>query len=417
MSSQAGGKKDISGLHQELVDQLKQRGLFSTPAVEAAFRAVPRHLFLPQLEPEEVYRDQAIPTKKLDELVVSSSSQPAIMATMLEQLALQPGQRILEIGAGTGYNAALLSHIVGEHGQVTTIDIDEDLAEGARAHLAQAGFNQVQVLCADGARGYAAAGPYDRIMLTVQASDIAPAWFEQLKPGGLLLLPLSINGPQVTVAFEKVDDGLESRSVKSCSFVGIRGSLASMMTTIRLPTVDGFSLTVSEGVHIDQQNLLRWLEEPYQDVKVPLQVAKREAYFSLPLWLALHSKPLCNVAARGAFASRGTIPDFFSFSNKNQVVHMTLGILSEQGLSLLAKKDIKTRNNLEPQTQLWVRCFGSDRHTVEQVCAQILAWDEAGRPNEQRLVIKAHARYLPYAEQEGEIAITKQWTRFILSWG
>lgn len=110
---------------QALVDKLIRDGNLTDPRVEAAFRAVPRHLFLPDLTLEEAYRDDAIPTKRLpDGEVVSSSSQPAIMAIMLEQLALEPGQRVLEIGAGTGYNAALIAFILGETGQVIAIDID-----------------------------------------------------------------------------------------------------------------------------------------------------------------------------------------------------------------------------------------------------------------------------------------------------
>ncbi len=103
-------------LHQALVDQLlamrsadSRARLIRSPAVEAAFRAAPRHLFLPEVPVEQVYRDEAIVTKRQDGVPISSSSQPAIMAIMLEQLALEPGHRVLEIGAGTGYNAALLA--------------------------------------------------------------------------------------------------------------------------------------------------------------------------------------------------------------------------------------------------------------------------------------------------------------------
>src|SRR2546428_12794983 len=100
--------------HQALVDSLKASGCIRTPLVEAAFRAVPRHLFLPGTPLDLVYSDEAIPTKRFDGATVSSSSQPAIMAFMLEQLQLEPGHRVLEVGAGTGYNAALMGHIVGE---------------------------------------------------------------------------------------------------------------------------------------------------------------------------------------------------------------------------------------------------------------------------------------------------------------
>src|SRR5437764_1268308 len=140
------GEHDVFALHQGLVEQLVKTGNIRTAGVEAAFRAVPRHVFLPELAVDEVYRDEAIATKYLNGSAISSSSQPAIMAIMLEQLELLPGQRVLEIGAGTGYNAALMAHIVGDTGQVVTVDLDDDTAERAREHLAAAGFDGVQVV-------------------------------------------------------------------------------------------------------------------------------------------------------------------------------------------------------------------------------------------------------------------------------
>src|SRR5690606_14213709 len=135
----------------------------------------------------------------------SSSSQPAMIAIMLEQLDLQPGHHVLEIGAGTGYNAALIAHLVGEQGRVTTIDIDKGLVDAARAHLAKAGFDRVEVIAGDGMRGYAPNAPYDRIILTAAGWDIPPEWLAQLKPDGRLLLPLSFYGPQLSIAFERRD--------------------------------------------------------------------------------------------------------------------------------------------------------------------------------------------------------------------
>jgi protein-L-isoaspartate(D-aspartate) O-methyltransferase len=120
-------------LNEALVDELKSRGWIQTLRIEAAFRAVLRHHFLPGRKLEEVYSDQVVPTKQDQEgQWISSSSQPTIMAIMLEQLGLEPGHKVLEIGAGTGYNAALMAHIVGETGRVITVDIDEDLVEAAR---------------------------------------------------------------------------------------------------------------------------------------------------------------------------------------------------------------------------------------------------------------------------------------------
>src|SRR5437660_3543581 len=144
---------DAPALHRALVDALVRRGAITYSPVEAAFRAVHRHLFLPRVPLEEVYRDQAIPTKTIDGEAVSSSSQPEIMATMLEQLALEPGQRVLEVGAGTGYNAALMTHLVADTGTLISMDVDTDLVDGARAHLAAAGIEHVRVVLGDGGLG------------------------------------------------------------------------------------------------------------------------------------------------------------------------------------------------------------------------------------------------------------------------
>jgi methyltransferase of FxLD system len=221
----------IPQIHQALVDLLIKNDCITTAAVEAAFRAVPRHLFLPSMPPEHVYQDQAIPTKYAEGRALSSSSQPTIMATMLEQLALASGHRVLEIGAGTGYNAALIAHIVGDTGQVITIDVDEDIVAQARDHLAAAGFNQVTVVEGDGAFGYPPSAPYDRIILTVGAWDITPAWEEQLAPQGRLVLPLTLlPSLMLSVAVERVDQGLQSVSATPCFFMPLRGAHAHPRT-------------------------------------------------------------------------------------------------------------------------------------------------------------------------------------------
>jgi protein-L-isoaspartate(D-aspartate) O-methyltransferase len=219
---------DTSALHQALVDKMKQMGFIRTPSVEAAFRAVPRHLFLPNVSAKKAYQDDAIVTKWLDNgQPISSSSQPTLMAIMLEQLDLKVGDRILEIGAGTGYNAALMAHIVGKTGEVIALDIDKDIVDNACENLELAGFQQVKVICTDGGFGYPNAAPYDRIILTVGAWDIIPAWQEQLKPNGRLLLPLTIKEDvEITVAFDLADGYLVSTSINPCGFMKLRGAFA-----------------------------------------------------------------------------------------------------------------------------------------------------------------------------------------------
>jgi protein-L-isoaspartate(D-aspartate) O-methyltransferase len=182
-------------LRNLLVDQLREQGTVAAERVEAALRAVPRHVFVPTAPLEEAYADQAVYTKQDDSGVsISAASQPTVVAMMLEQLQVERGHRILELGAGTGYNAALLGHLVGEDGHVTTVDVDDDLVQGARAGLAAAGVRNVDVLLGDGALGHPDGAPYDRVIATVGAGDLPPTWLEQLAPNGLIVVPLRLRG-------------------------------------------------------------------------------------------------------------------------------------------------------------------------------------------------------------------------------
>ena len=221
----AGG--DLSRLRDRMVTSVTTSGRPVSDAVAAAMRAVPRHLFLPELPPEMAYRNEAIVTRRSpDGQPTSSSSQPTIMAYMLDQLRVGPGQRVLEIGAGTGYNAALLQQLVGAGGRVVTVDLDDDVARQAAAHLAAAGYPEVTVVQADGATGYPAGAPYDRIIATVGVSDLAPAWLDQLAPGGRIVVPLDLRGSQRSVALEWDGACWQSRSVVPCGFMRMRGTLA-----------------------------------------------------------------------------------------------------------------------------------------------------------------------------------------------
>ncbi|MGH2487071.1 MAG: methyltransferase domain-containing protein [Ktedonobacterales bacterium] len=222
-------------LRSLLVRDLRDGGILRDAAVEQALFAVPRHLFLPDVPLREAYADIAVPTRWQDGVPISSASQPAIVAIMLEQLRVTTGMRVLEIGAGTGYNAALLAEFVGPGGAVTTLDIDRDIVDDATAHLASAGYTSVHAITTDGAFGWPANAPYDRIILTVGAADIAPAWFDQLAEGGLLVLPLWLGGAQASVAFRRREGALRSESIACCGFMRLRGEEAGSERVVSLP--------------------------------------------------------------------------------------------------------------------------------------------------------------------------------------
>ncbi len=194
---------ELSQIIDEYMDSLKAMGTIRSAAVEAAFRKVQRHRFIEQVyqkkdnflkidpsNPEHlamVYSDKALLTRTSPP---SSSSQPSLMAGMLEDLQLKPGMRVLEIGAGTGYNAALMAEIVSDPALITTIDIQEDVVAQTRGRLVAAGYGDIHVLAQDGFFGCPEHAPYDRIIATVGCPDLSPHWVAQLVPDGLMLIPL-----------------------------------------------------------------------------------------------------------------------------------------------------------------------------------------------------------------------------------
>ena len=233
-------------LRARLVAELEASGTIRSEEVRQAFLSVPRESFLPPtLELERVYTDDAI-VVKTDEagIATSSSSQPALMADMLEALDLGPSMRVLEIGAGVGYNAAMLGTIVGDPALVTSIDIDPEMVAIARRNLLTLGpeWERLHLMAADGGLGYLANAPYDRIIVTVQQWEIAPAWVAQLKVGGRLLLPLSVSRHiwnSLIPAFVKQPDGtLVAVDGSTGGFMLMRGQFQHPTTVMAMLTGD-----------------------------------------------------------------------------------------------------------------------------------------------------------------------------------
>ena len=217
----ATGRKivvDAAARLERLVRRLEEFGELRTEWREA-FLAVPRHVFIPEVvwrsDPEggrclvplsraddpvawlkQAYARQAVVTQVDDgeprdgrgRKVTSSASDPRVVGLMLAALDAQPGDRVLEIGTGTGYNAALLAHRLGAQ-HITTIEVDARIADHARAALRTAGFEAVSVLTGDGHRGCPGRAPFDRVISTAAAYQVPYAWIAQTRAGGRVLTP------------------------------------------------------------------------------------------------------------------------------------------------------------------------------------------------------------------------------------
>ncbi|GIH16071.1 methyltransferase, FxLD system [Rugosimonospora africana] len=280
-------------LRAAMVDQLvadhADKGLTMRPEVEAALRAVPRHLFTPDAGLEEAYRaDQAVITKRVGDEAVSSVSAPWLIAEMLGQAADSVdgglhGRHVLEIGSG-GYNAALLRELVGPAGSVTTVDIDPDVTDRATACLAAAGYDDVMVVCMDAEQPIDPSRSYDLIIVTVGAWDIPRAWAGQLAEHGTLVVPLRTFGMTRSWALRREDDRLVSLSQRLCGFVPMRGAGAHDMQYVDVAA--GVHLRLDEGQQIDPEIVGELLSQPSTQAWAGVSLPPRTVLADLDLWLA-----------------------------------------------------------------------------------------------------------------------------------
>ncbi|MGH4014580.1 MAG: methyltransferase domain-containing protein [Pseudonocardiaceae bacterium] len=245
----------------ELADALVASGAVRSAWLRRAFEEIPRHVFVPRFYRSEaggevlvdgdsaaqrdewlrgVYQDEAL-TVQLTQAhgepaaagrPTSSSSAPAVMAGMLEALDLQPGHRVLEVGTGTGYNAALLSRRVGAE-NVVSIEIDPGLADAARRALAEIGLRP-SVHVGDGNAGVPESAPFDRIIATASVDHVPPAWITQLAAGGAIVADLRGSLSGSLVGLTAVDD-----DVTEGRFLDLPGAFMPMRTRLDSPLRDG----------------------------------------------------------------------------------------------------------------------------------------------------------------------------------
>jgi protein-L-isoaspartate(D-aspartate) O-methyltransferase len=388
-----------------------------------AFCEVPRHAFLPDVPVELVYTDRAFDLKRIDRALTSASSPPSMMAIMLEQLAPRSGDRVLEIGTGSGYNAALLSHLVGPRGRVTTLDVDGEIVATANDRLQRAGFGSVRALVGDGINGDEGEAPYDRIIATACMSDIPACWWDQLADAGRIVVPLVLRQSQTSIAFDRQNGHLASVSAACCSFIQQRGEQAGTQTRRTPVEALGVIVEASPDAVVDVEALADALCEPSHDYPSGVHISIGEYLFGLRLWLELELVNFCQLMASESALGSILVPPLVRIGG---VVSSGFAYDPAQGLAALVVPpgkvvSIDDVNHVIAATtefEVHVRQFGDGQNNARRLVASIRAWDDAGRPFRG---LCDSLRVLAYRQPsrtsvEARLIVERPDTRFVVDW-
>lgn len=395
-------------LRAALAERLIRGGHLRSQAPINAFQTTDRHHFLPGIDLEAAYKEDAVPIKH-DETgeMISCISAPSIVATQLEQLDARPGHHVLEAGAATGYNAALLSSIVSPGGHVWTLDVDQDLVAGAQANLAQAGINNVTAMLADGAGGLPEHAPYDRIIFTVGAGDVPAKVLDQLAPDGRLVLPMRIRGSiSRSFAFERDGETWRTVSCEMATFIPLRKGVCDDVYTLVPHAGEGnVRLETFSEQEVDRDAMPHVLDQKRTRLYTGVKFRQGDPWEWLYLYLAC-------VLPNGLSRLPGARPGF--------TPHFAWGSMAALDGDSLAY--LTVYEGEDEQGRFWeigVIAHGtSGADLAEQVAHEIRAWNASGGNNAPEPTFRmtvADARNLITADDERFI-IDKPSSRLVVDW-
>jgi protein-L-isoaspartate(D-aspartate) O-methyltransferase len=388
-------------LRATMVDRIaaqhERLGLVLDGDIRRALLTVPRHRFAEgDADLEAAYKDQnAIVTKRNERgLALSSLSAPWLQALMIRQAAVQPGLRVLEIGSG-GYNAALLREVVGDNGQVVTVDIDPEVTDRATRCLTVAGYRDVEVINADAEYPLTPARTFDAIIVTVGAWDIPPAWSSQLAPGGRLVVPLRTHGITRAWALEHENGALVSVDQLMCGFVPMQGAGAFHRAYVQLLPDDMVGLWQDEDDDTDLGELTGILSQPRAEAWSGVTIGPMTPFADLDLWLATTVPGSCLMTARQQAIDDGTVA-------------------LADGPNLAYRAKPRPQDGPQRLYEFGVVAHGPDATGVAHTMTEhIKAWEEAGRPS-------PHLTVLPSGTSDADLpaghVLDKRHTRLVISW-
>lgn len=208
---------DFEQARNRLVERLERKGRITDGTVAAALRAAPRHEFVPPANRDEAYADRPLPIGE-DQTI----SAPHMVAMMVELLKLKPGTKVLEIGTGCGYHAAVTAEVVGPE-NVYSVEYHAELAEQASETLSRLGYGDVHLRVGDGREGWAEHAPYDAAYLTAAPAEIPQRIIEQVRPGGVVLAPVGTSRQRLVLVRVSEDGVVERESHGLVRFVTMQG--------------------------------------------------------------------------------------------------------------------------------------------------------------------------------------------------
>jgi len=204
--------------NDKLIEHVRYMGYLKSKKVENALKEVPRHNFVPEDIRELAYRDSPLSIGHGQTI-----SQPSTVVAMTEALDVKLGQKVLEIGTGSGWQAAILSKLVGESGFVYTIEIIPELVNFAKNNIKKLNVNNVEVIEGDGSLGLKEHAPFDRIIVTAACPDVPKPLLDQLKINGIIVIPIGNPYLQEMNVIEKTEDGIKRNTIGSFMFVPLVG--------------------------------------------------------------------------------------------------------------------------------------------------------------------------------------------------
>ncbi|MEU3509316.1 methyltransferase, FxLD system [Streptomyces longwoodensis] len=393
-------------LRERMADRVTSKGWATSSRLQTALREVPRHRFVPEARLETAYRDDlaVVTVRASSRAALSSVSATWLQADMIEQLRLEPGMTVLEVGSG-GYNAELLAHVLGERGRVVTVDIDPYVVHRTQRLCAEAGRGRVTAVLGDGrlgAPGHVPADGFDGIVITHNASDIAPAWREQLAEGARLVVPLEMGGYTRSLTLVRRGDVLQCEHWTYCGFVRDRGAAARTVPAVPL-AAGAVTVRWEDGTPGDTAGLDEALRGPRHERSTGLVVRGVFNFETLQIYAATTLPGFCRLSAPGGFP----------------LVEQedTAAVLANGSLAYLTYR--KVEDGPEPDdrmTEFFVHAYGPAAEEVAERFAEcVRVWDrevrESGYPP-----MTVHPAATPDDQLPPGDVLDKPSARLVLQW-